>query len=156
MRPLFALFTSLAVCAAFAQGADPLRSSECAAAREVLDEATSAAVARQAGAATRLAHARKQAIHACLGREDAERKRGGAPDRSVVVAPPVMAPSRAVTLAATPAPAPPVPIARPSAITTCDPGGCWDSEGRRLNGVGPLLVGPQGACSVQAGVVHCP
>lgn len=53
---------------------------------------------------------------------------------------------------------PPAPVEapRPAALTTCDPGGCWDSRGKRLDSVGPLLVGPRGACDVQGGVVLCP
>jgi hypothetical protein len=55
------------------------------------------------------------------------------------------------------APAPPPQGSRPAAVTTCDPGGCWDSDGRRLNSVGPQLIAPRGrACNVQAGVVLCP
>jgi len=49
-----------------------------------------------------------------------------------------------------------VHIPRPVAITTCDAGGCWDSQGHRLNFMGPMLIGPQGLCSLQAGAVHCP
>ena len=61
------------------------------------------------------------------------------------VRPPVIAPS-----------APAVDAAKPAAVTACDPGGCWDSQGRRLERIGPQLTGPRGACTVQAGVVQCP
>ncbi len=50
---------------------------------------------------------------------------------------------------------PPLQIARPTTLTTCDPGGCWDSNGNRLNGQGPVLIGPSGTCVAQGGVVNC-
>jgi hypothetical protein len=34
----------------------------------------------------------------------------------------------------TPRPAPPAQADRPSPLTGCDPGGCWDSGGNRYNG----------------------
>jgi hypothetical protein len=58
-----------------------------------------------------------------------------------------------------PSPAPPsqpVEIPRPAVVTACDPGGCWDTQGRRFDKVGPLLVGPRGACNPTAGAVQCP
>lgn len=71
----------------------------------------------------------------------------------IVVPPPVIDGPPAIV---TEPPWPPVAIPRPAVVTTCDPGGCWDSEGRRLNQVGPLLVGPHGACTMQAGAAQCP
>ncbi|MES3003980.1 MAG: hypothetical protein V4787_25035 [Pseudomonadota bacterium] len=53
-------------------------------------------------------------------------------------------------------PSPPLAIPRPATISSCDPAGCWDSEGRRLNNQGPLLLGPRGPCLQQGGVVSCP
>jgi hypothetical protein len=53
-------------------------------------------------------------------------------------------------------PPPPLRVDRPAVITACDPGGCWDSNGTRLNRAGPVLLGPTGACSVSGGFVHCP
>ena len=50
----------------------------------------------------------------------------------------------------------PVPNPRPQAMTMCDPGGCWDSEGRRVNRAGPVLVTPRGACVAQGATVQCP
>jgi hypothetical protein len=71
----------------------------------------------------------------------------------IVVPPPVIDGPRPPVLLV---PAPPVETGKPAALTTCDAGGCWDSEGRRLDRSGPILVGPRGGCTVQAGVVHCP
>lgn len=50
----------------------------------------------------------------------------------------------------------PVEVPRNAAVTTCDPGGCWDSQGRRLERSGPVFVTPRGTCTVQAGEVRCP
>ena len=100
MRIRVAAGQILALAAAFAgqaQGADPLHSPECDAARAALERP---------------------------------------PDPPVAVAPPVYV-------------APPV-------VTTCDSAGCWDSNGHRLNNLGPMLVGPRGACTVVAGTVQCP
>jgi len=54
-----------------------------------------------------------------------------------------------------PAPAP-VQVPRPPTITSCDPGGCWTSDGTRLNRMGPELTGPRGICNPQAGTANCP
>lgn len=75
------------------------------------------------------------------------------PGAQFVVPPPVIDGPRPPPVAPPP---PPLDIPKPAAITTCDPGGCWDSQGRRLDRSGPLLMGPHGACVVQAGVVRCP
>jgi hypothetical protein len=59
-----------------------------------------------------------------------------------------------VPVTSTPLPA--LAIPRPTVITTCDPGGCWDSAGHRLNNLGPMLVGPRGPCTLQGGIANCP
>lgn len=135
-----------------AQAQDPLKSAECKSALDglerVLDDKTEG---RER--ALRVAAARRSAMVACLGRADGAATRSGAPYPPQAVAPPVIA--GAPPLRVTP-PAPPLAIARPTVITTCDPAGCWDSEGRRLNHFGPLLLGPRGLCTVQGGVANCP
>ncbi len=68
----------------------------------------------------------------------------------------IAAPAAAPTLPPVALPAPPLAIPRPTVITTCDPAGCWDSDGRRLNNMGPLLMGPRGPCTLQGGVANCP
>ena len=136
---------------------DPLRSRDCSAAQATLEAALSQAGAHAAGAPERLLRARQQAIAACLGSAPMRGERSGAPEPPIVVAPTRIG-SRVDPLplpSISPPPAPPA-AGRPAAITSCDPGGCWDSEGRRLNQLGPVLVGPQGACTVQGGVVACP
>lgn len=74
----------------------------------------------------------------------------------ISVAPPVIEVPRAIALPAPPQVPAPVAVPRATVITSCDSGGCWDAEGRRLNIVGPALVGPGGTCTAQAGVVRCP
>lgn len=142
-----ALFTLLP---AWAQ--DPLKSQECKAA---LDELERVVGEKSEGRerAQRVASARRTAMVACLGRADGGATRSGAPYPPQVVAPPAIA--GAPPLRTSP-PAPPVAIPRPTVITTCDPAGCWDSEGRRLDNMGPLLIGPRGPCTVQGGLAHCP
>jgi hypothetical protein len=140
---------------AHAQSPDPLHSRECDAARVQLEHALDDASRKTAGSRERLAQARKQAIEACLGRESGERVRSGAPDPAVAVAPPVLVAPRALQAPAVVAPSPPAYVPAP-VITSCDAGGCWDSNGQRANSLGPMLVGPRGVCSVAGGVVHCP
>lgn len=51
----------------------------------------------------------------------------------------------------------PVQIQRPPSITSCDPGGCWSSDGTRLNRLGPELTSPRGGiCNPQGGTANCP
>lgn len=140
-------FALLFLTASSAWSQDPLHSPQCDAARAVLEKAL------DEGSRAQVDAARKEAIGACLGSEDPDRARSGAPERPVVVPAPRFPAAPAVV--ATPVP-PPIAIPRPSVVTTCDPGGCWDSEGHRLNQVGPVLVGPRGACTVQGGIVVCP
>lgn len=55
-------------------------------------------------------------------------------------------------------PRPAVPQSRPpTVVTTCDSAGCWTSDGRRLERVGPnMFVGPRGVCSGQGAMLQCP
>ena len=140
---------------AHAQGADPLHSRECDAARAVLESALDEAAHKTAGSAKRLAAARQQAMGACLGRESGERERSGAPEPPIVVPAPMMQVPRAPALPTTPGPLPPA-YTPPAVVTTCDSTGCWDSNGRRIERLGPMLVGPRGACTEVGGTVRCP
>jgi hypothetical protein len=143
--------------AVHAQAADPLNSQQCIAARSALDGALDDALARRAGARARLAQARKDAELACLGRSRGNAQRSGAPDPpQAVPLPRIAALPPEPRPAIVPPPPPPVVIPRAATITACDPAGCWDSEGRRLNNAGPLLMGPHGFCSIQGGAVQCP
>jgi len=134
---------------------DPLHSPACLRARAELDAAIAAPDAKRS---PRLERARRAALHDCLGTDSGTRQRTGAPEPPQVVpstlpptdvrAPP---PARGITL-----PPAALDIPRPATITTCDAGGCWDSTGRRLNQMGPQLVGPRGLCTTQGGLVTCP
>jgi hypothetical protein len=148
---LFAVIAlGLATMASAAPSPDPLKSPEC---RRALDELERTVDAKPPGAAgaQRVAAARRIAADACLGRSDGKAARSGAPYPAEAVPPPVISGATAPR----PQPAPAAP-ARPAVITTCDTAGCWDSEGRRLNQIGPLLVGPRGPCTVQGGLAQCP
>ena len=154
---LIAALLLAAPLAAQAQPRDPLSSAECMAARAALEAALNDEVSSRRARAERLATARRHAALACLGPASGQPQRSGAPEPAQAVPPPVIAVPRAQPTPASPSPAPlpPLAIPRPATITTCDPAGCWDSDGRRLNQMGPLLMGPRGPCSVQGGVVTC-
>ncbi|HMA07115.1 MAG TPA: hypothetical protein VKP68_04615 [Ramlibacter sp.] len=145
-----------------AQG-DPLVSPECDAARAELDQALDDADSGPGEARERLAQARTRAATACLGGSDGGRKRSGAPDPALQVPPTLITNRRAQPPTQLPAPLPklegapaPVAIPRPTVINTCDASGCWDSQGRRLNNAGPVLMGPRGLCSGTGNTVICP
>jgi hypothetical protein len=60
---------------------------------------------------------------------------------------------------ATVSPPPPVlaPPAPPVTTTSCNPSGCWNSQGQFMPRVGPALQSPRGLCTVQpGGLVNCP
>jgi hypothetical protein len=141
-----------------AQEPDPLSSSECAAARAELEAALSEPDVDRQARAQRLARARQEAALACLGPTSGNRERSGAPQPPQAVPPPAIGvrppPPAPPTVNAVPQP--PLPVPRSAVITACDPAGCWDSEGRRLNNAGPLLLGPRGLCTLHAGVLNCP
>jgi hypothetical protein len=97
---------------------------------------------------------RRHAPHACLGGTGEARRPSPTAQAPLAVPPPTVALPRSIP-PVSPALAPP-PIERPAVITSCDAGGCWDSNGRRLNSAGPLLIGPRGACVTSGLQVHCP
>ena len=103
-----------------------------------------------------LAAAQRRAARSCLA------SRADPPVPGRLAQPPVAVPpvanarppptSTAPTLPPTRSPGPTAPVS----ITSCDPAGCWTSDGARLNRVGPTLWGSRGACSVVGAVVQCP
>jgi hypothetical protein len=156
MRIESALLAALLLAAGAAlardDAADPMRSQPCLDARAELE----ALLAQPRGSSERLAQARRRTAQACLGSSDGARQRSGAPEPPQAVPPTIAIPRQPVQPPAlAPAP-PPVPVPRPTAITVCDPSGCWDSQGRRLNQQGPLLIGPGGLCTGLGGIVTCP
>jgi len=130
---------------------DPMASAECQFARQKLQAAQAAAPDVGRKSASELRMARERAALACFGRADSAGFR--APQPAVVVPPTttVARPAPAVV-----APPPPVTVERLSVITSCDPGGCWSSDGIRLHRAGPNLQGPRGLCTVQGNVLICP
>jgi hypothetical protein len=143
---------------AHAEG-DPIDSKDCANAQAQLDQAIAQAPTSHDGPSASLKAAREAALRACLGKPAQGAQRSGAPEPAIAV--PSMGlgapPSRPAAPAPSPSPPPALAIPRPSTITTCDPAGCWDSQGSRLNRYSPgVLIGPQGQCSLQGGVVRCP
>lgn len=156
MNALIAALLLAVPLAAQAQPDDPMGSGECAAARAQLEASLKDEASGARTRAQRLAAARRQAAVACLGPAKGQPQRSGAPQPALTVPAPVIASPPRQAAAPPPSPtSPPVAVPRPVAITTCDPAGCWDSDGRRLNQVGPVLMGPHGLCSTNGGVVNC-
>ena len=152
---VLAVLALAASAALAAPEADPLKSDACQAALATMEQV----VAEKAtpGKPARVAAAREEAAGACLGRSQGRRARSGAPDPVQGVPPPVIArPAATPAVPAIAVPAPAQGIPRPTVITTCDPAGCWDSDGRRLNNMGPLLMSPRGPCTVQGAIANCP
>jgi hypothetical protein len=142
---------------AIAQAADRLDLPECRAARGELEAALDDPGLGRNERAQRLAVARKKVLAICLGPASAHPQRSGAPQPALAVpAPIISAPPLYPTARATPPPLPLVSAPRQAVITICDPQGCWDSDGRRLNNLGPMLVGPRGVCTLQGGIANCP
>jgi hypothetical protein len=150
-----AVLTSLVLLTA-AHGAfpqDPLKSGACS---QRLDALQAARTAGEAANAERIEVLRRQATQACLGGTGAATRPSPTAQPPIAVAPTTIEVPRALRPPA-PTPAlPPVVIDRPAVITSCDAGGCWDSNGTRLNRAGPLLLGPGGACTTVGATVRCP
>ncbi|MCA0242673.1 MAG: hypothetical protein LCI02_17625 [Proteobacteria bacterium] len=162
MRAAIMLLAPLLLTALNAAAADLAAQPACRTALRALTVAEAAAEpASAASAATssgRLTAARRQAAVACLG--PAAAAASGPPLGARQVLPPAPAMGIGVPRLVSPSSAaapPPVPAPRPPvSITSCDPVGCWASDGSRLQRAGPMLIGPRGMCSSAAGVLSCP
>lgn len=159
-RPLNALMLALVAGTCLAQGTDPLKSLACVQALEAIQAQEAAMLssgkpqgAARAGAAelATLTPYRKRVAHECLGKEDPVLERP--PRQPVAVAPVTLPPSTVPAKPEAMPPSPPVQLPPLRTVTQCDPSECWTSDGVRLNRLGPLLVGPPGACTVQSGVL---
>jgi hypothetical protein len=153
----------LALCtgAALAQGNALLDAPTCRRAMDRLQARESALAEDRGNAALRasLATARRAAAVACLGGPDTPASAppraaqpaaasGTSTPRAVPVTPPATTPQPTVRV---PAQAP------PATLTACDAGGCWTSDGTRLQRVGPgALLGPRGLCTTNGNFVQCP
>ena len=138
--------------------ADTMRTAECRQARHQLEVALSAALASGPGKAEGLERVRQQAALACLGaaRDAPPATRARQPG---LVVPSAVTPTAPAAVITAPPPAtapPPVTVPRPSVVTSCDSGGCWDSDGVRLHRTGPDLMGPRGLCTLQGVFLNCP
>ena len=152
------LFACLLGLCAQAHAQDPMHSPACDTARQELEAALNDEASPRAARTEKLQAARKKAALACLGPTRGQPQRSGAPQPAQTVPVPSIAPSPHVAVPS-PSIAParePIAIPRPAAVTTCDPAGCWDAEGRTINQMGPFMVGPNGLCSAQGGAVSCP
>jgi hypothetical protein len=101
------------------------------------------------------ATAREQASLDCFGLKPSPPTEGRFVPPPVAVTPIPAPPSPAVPPVAA-IPQPPLAIPRPPVVTACDASGCWDSNGTRYNQQGPVLLGPKGVCTLQAGALNCP
>lgn len=151
MKTPLALFLACAALAAAAQD-DPLKSPACGAALASLQ------ASRHAGAAAAQVEVlRATAAATCLGSATPPSRPGRVARAPVVVPPPrVTVPAPPAALPAPVPPPPAVAIERPATPATCDPSGCWTSDGAHLRHVAPNIVGPAGLCVQQGGVVYCP
>jgi hypothetical protein len=155
------LLMGLAVSAACAADADP-QSNDC---RRALDslQAREAELAADSAPKTptdaRWQTLRGQAARACLGRENAASAPSGRLAQPPVAVPPVIVPPAPAETAQRRSPAPlpaPVPGYRPPVtVMSCDPLGCWTSDGARLPHTGRNPLDARVRCSVQGRVVVC-
>lgn len=139
---------------------DRARSDDCRRALAALDaqEAQAASAADRSAALQRVRMSRREAARACLGgtgeppplsARPIEPLRPVPPPPPALIPPPPRPPAPTTQIVPPPAPAP--------VVTSCDPGGCWSSDGSRMLRVGPTtVVGPKGACTVTGAVVSCP
>ena len=143
--------------AAQAQATDRLGSAECREARAELEAVLDDPGLGRAERAQRLAVVRKKVSAICLGPTSGNPQRSGAPQPVLAVPAPIIAtPPLYPTVRPAPLPLPAVAVPRPAVVTICDAAGCWDSDGNRLNNLGPMLLGPHGVCTLQGGTANCP
>jgi hypothetical protein len=169
----FCLLPALCLLAlpALAADAAPAKASPCDTALEAMQAVEQRMLAEadrghapDPQAKAELQRLQKQAARACLG-GNGERQ----PPPQSVLQPPVRVPppsslAPAVTVPRLPPPAtvsPPPPLVTPPVLpvttTSCNPSGCWNSEGQFMPRVGPALSSPRGLCTVQpGGMVQCP
>ena len=144
---------------------DPLHTPAC---RDALDavraQEAAASAAREADGTHRsaalgqLEAARQKAAHACLrSRPDRPPPQGRLAQPPVSVPPSALPPAAPRVTLTPPPPAAPPQAAPLVSITSCDPAGCWASDGSRLQRAGPdTLLGPRGMCTTSGTVLLCP
>lgn len=135
------------------QDPDILLSAQCQLARGELERITKAAAENPQADKSKLKQARKRTARACLGLAENVAVPPRARNQPIAV-PPVLPAEARLPTATTLSPL--LPVARPSVITACDAGGCWDSQGVRLQRSGATLLGPQGPCIAEGALYKCP
>jgi hypothetical protein len=165
-RALLTLFLlGLAMPAALGADADP-QSNACQRALAALQtrEAELAAAARADTPARIPTDARWQALRGqaardCLGRDSAASAPPGRLAQPPVVVPPVVVPPAPAETAQRRSPPPlaaPSPSYKPPVtVMSCDPLGCWTSDGARLPHTGRNPLDARVRCSVQGRMVVC-
>jgi hypothetical protein len=154
LQGLAAALVLLTCAHAHAQGGvDLMKTPECAAARQQFDPLLAAG-----GPHDRLVAARRRTALACFG--VALPQPVPAPANRVqpppVTAEPIRLRSTPSLSAAKTSQVAPAPAATAPVITACDAAGCWDSRGAYYSQDGPLLLGPRGPCTREAGSLNCP
>ena len=171
-RAPLALLFALAAGAAPAQVGNPMQSADCRRALESLQAQEAVVIAsrhadgagkeaddhRPPSSGSPLDELRRHAARACLGGT------GDPPPPKQIALPPIVVspivisrPVLPLPKIAAPAAAAPQRIEPPVLISTCDAGGCWASDGTRLNRVGSNLMGPRGLCNGLPGMpLTCP
>ncbi|MFL6692754.1 MAG: hypothetical protein ACJ8GO_07320 [Ramlibacter sp.] len=153
MRIVLAICLALMAVHALAEPApgDPLKSDACGRNLAALQAARAPGSDMSPAQVEAL---RREATQACLGGAGEARRPSPTAQAPITVPPPTVALPRSVppVVPSVPAPA----IERPAVITSCDSGGCWDSNGTRLNRAGPILIGPGGPCVTTGLQVRCP
>ncbi len=151
-----------------AQAEDLPKSPACRTALQALTEAedaladtaaasSAAATERRRAVAVQLQPLRRRVADACLGGLTTSPP----PSQHTLVVPaPPARPATAAPRPLTPA-MPPVVVTVPRpdvpvTVTTCNAATCLGSDGSTLTRVGPNLIGPRGACTVQGIFVRCP
>ncbi len=147
--------------AARAADADP-QSNDCHKALAALEarESELAAVARSDSPPriptdARWQTLRREAARACLGRESAASAPLPHSARPPIAVPPVMAPAAPAETQQRRTPAPLPGYKPPVSVMSCDPLGCWTSDGARLPHTGRNPLDPRVRCSVQGQIVMC-
>jgi len=166
MKRIARLLLPLLICSA-ALAEELPRSPACRTALQALEQAEDAIAAaasapravdlqRQRAVAAQLQPLRRRVADACLGGLTTSPPPS---QRSWVALPPSPAPALATLPAPAPPTTPPPALPRPQAPVTvnhCNAAVCIASDGSTLTRVGPGLVGPRGACTVQGVFVRCP
>ena len=79
-----------------------------------------------------------------------------APECRAAIAVPAPMPTGTIAHRAPPIAPTRAPIPGPRTVTSCDAGGCWTSDGTRVDRFGPDLRDRRGVCTLSGAVLRCP